>query len=755
MSTLKDSPTFSINGSPTHDLFGSSPLSATPPLLGTKQRSKQATTKADTFPAKTHHLVTQLTQTDPQVVSFSPDGSAFYIYDQVLFAEKYLPQYFKHSNYGSFVRQLNLYGFTSSRLKWNSDVIAWTHEFFHRDKRDELFNIKRPKNKSKMSSNPKTILREVPRPSSTSVSDDTESINPSFHVTSGSMEDKDFLRKFYVDVETEFACLKQQNRFLEEKLDILLKITLSLGGSDVSLPGEKRRRFDAYNADCSDNEPTQNSHRLSNEFKDSEDVYFSSDHNGETKFSEDHYDHCNDYDPLPYLPKGYGKSHGAEFPCEKNSGSKSLPGDHMKNDIFTEFIDVMLTEDEDCGPSGDPCNIIKEPAPSTVMREQAEGEVCHDDSTQGREALHENDLEDESLTEAVRDILEHTLSEDPDLFNSSFDMNERLSHSSHEGDCNTGSEGLVVISNYTIEKPSGPEPIFSTDVLVKNTGDIEEGNLPVGVAVVSAQVVHTENYPVDGTNPQALQQELDRQHQKRKNRRRLIYFLFFVVVALICVFVTWSLGVIGRDSKLEQAKLTAVSETEMSNEDSEDIEDGGDTLRDKNTGLDYGQINESESEYDSLLDQVPLTEFLMSSEDSEDSGDTLHDNSTGLDNGLISQSESEYDSLLDQDPLTENLMSSEDSESSEDSDDSGDTHQGKSTGLDYGLINERKSEYDSLLEQDPLTKNLNQLSPRRSGSRPVVSHFDSLFVNDSSAGPSYFFVTLDNTEFYCSRNVPH
>mmetsp|Transcript_54 Transcript_54/g.127 ORF Transcript_54/g.127 Transcript_54/m.127 type:complete len:95 (+) Transcript_54:449-733(+) len=81
------------------------------------EQANQIVMLADTFPAKTHLLITCLTDTDPLVASFSSDGTSFEIYDQSLFAQKYLPQYFKHSNYGSFVRQLNLYGFTSSRLK--------------------------------------------------------------------------------------------------------------------------------------------------------------------------------------------------------------------------------------------------------------------------------------------------------------------------------------------------------------------------------------------------------------------------------------------------------------------------------------------------------------------------------------------------------------------------------------------------------------------------------------------------------------
>ncbi|EED91247.1 hypothetical protein THAPSDRAFT_262941, partial [Thalassiosira pseudonana CCMP1335] len=88
-------------------------------------------------------------ETDPQVASFSSDGKSFNIYDQALFAQIFLPQYFKHANYGSFVRQLNLYGFTSSRMKDQNDIIVWSHEYFHRDRKDLLGEIKRAQNSQK------------------------------------------------------------------------------------------------------------------------------------------------------------------------------------------------------------------------------------------------------------------------------------------------------------------------------------------------------------------------------------------------------------------------------------------------------------------------------------------------------------------------------------------------------------------------------------------------------------------------------
>lgn len=50
-------------------------------------------------------------RSEPEIASWSEDGDNFVVKNVELFASKVLPQYFKHSNFSSFARQLNFYGF--------------------------------------------------------------------------------------------------------------------------------------------------------------------------------------------------------------------------------------------------------------------------------------------------------------------------------------------------------------------------------------------------------------------------------------------------------------------------------------------------------------------------------------------------------------------------------------------------------------------------------------------------------------------
>eukprot|EP01017_Pseudomicrothorax_dubius_P017141 TRINITY_DN1945_c0_g1_i3.p1 TRINITY_DN1945_c0_g1~~TRINITY_DN1945_c0_g1_i3.p1 ORF type:complete len:277 (-),score=64.64 TRINITY_DN1945_c0_g1_i3:247-1077(-) len=77
----------------------------------------------------------------PQLVQWSQEGDCLLVKDTNLFAKDVLPTYFKHSNYTSFVRQLNMYGFKKSKTKQNYD--CFSHLFFKRGNRELLSLIKR------------------------------------------------------------------------------------------------------------------------------------------------------------------------------------------------------------------------------------------------------------------------------------------------------------------------------------------------------------------------------------------------------------------------------------------------------------------------------------------------------------------------------------------------------------------------------------------------------------------------------------
>ncbi|KAJ4868565.1 Winged helix-turn-helix DNA-binding domain protein [Raphanus sativus] len=59
------------------------------------------------FLSKTYQLVDD--QITDDVVSWNEDGTAFVVWKTAEFAKDLLPQYFKHNNFSSFIRQLNTY----------------------------------------------------------------------------------------------------------------------------------------------------------------------------------------------------------------------------------------------------------------------------------------------------------------------------------------------------------------------------------------------------------------------------------------------------------------------------------------------------------------------------------------------------------------------------------------------------------------------------------------------------------------------
>ncbi|KAL5340657.1 hypothetical protein BJX70DRAFT_407002 [Aspergillus crustosus] len=91
-----------------------------------------------------------------ELIRWSDDGNSFVVLDEDEFAKTLIPELFKHNNYASFVRQLNMYGFhkkvglsdNSMRAseRKNKSPSEYANPYFKRGHPDLLWLIQKPKN---------------------------------------------------------------------------------------------------------------------------------------------------------------------------------------------------------------------------------------------------------------------------------------------------------------------------------------------------------------------------------------------------------------------------------------------------------------------------------------------------------------------------------------------------------------------------------------------------------------------------------
>ncbi|KAL7576216.1 hypothetical protein ACA910_013699 [Epithemia clementina (nom. ined.)] len=111
------------------------------PLLVRPQKAKKSARRtpfpAQFFPSLMHAILTRAEADGyAHICAWKPHGRSFVVWDRDLFVQQVMPMYFRQSQFASFQRQLNLYGFQRLSRKYTDCFGVYYHPLFLRSRHD-------------------------------------------------------------------------------------------------------------------------------------------------------------------------------------------------------------------------------------------------------------------------------------------------------------------------------------------------------------------------------------------------------------------------------------------------------------------------------------------------------------------------------------------------------------------------------------------------------------------------------------------
>ncbi|KXN73373.1 winged helix DNA-binding domain-containing protein [Conidiobolus coronatus NRRL 28638] len=176
------------------------------------------------------------------LISWSKKGDYFRVHNPNDFAKTVLPKHYKHNNWQSFVRQLNMYGFHKVNDVFYSPTNAvhhwdFKHPSFQRDHPELLVNIKRRPAKAN-----DTGSKRSPAPSSPQAEDKQQVLETENTSLQSKVQN---LETELSEMKSMYAKLLEQNRILQEQqsqqFQLIQKIsrTLELDSNRGDFPLKK------------------------------------------------------------------------------------------------------------------------------------------------------------------------------------------------------------------------------------------------------------------------------------------------------------------------------------------------------------------------------------------------------------------------------------------------------------------------------------------------------------------------------------
>ena len=187
-------------------------------MLGKKRSITKKINKTESFLTKLHDILSN--NSYKEIIHWDTNGKRIIICDVMNLCNVVLPKFYKHHNYSSFVRQLNMYGFRKSKGIINNGE-AYDHEKFCKNTtKEEIAQIIRQSKKMKVLAN---YIKSNQKEDSTNEND---------FLTNGSEDDvlKYLFEKNEENLQNSIALkkemenLKKENQLLNEEIAIFKSI---------------------------------------------------------------------------------------------------------------------------------------------------------------------------------------------------------------------------------------------------------------------------------------------------------------------------------------------------------------------------------------------------------------------------------------------------------------------------------------------------------------------------------------------------
>lgn len=193
------------------------------------------------------------------LIRWSDDGNSFIVLDEDEFAKTLIPELFKHNNYASFVRQLNMYGFhkkvglsdNSMRAseRKNKSPSEYSNPYFRRGHPDLLWLIQKPKNATN-----KKVKKSDADPDVEDVDDYVEDVQQPSNLVRPRPQltleqaDSSLSQEQFQSIQRELQTIKQQQAQIQRMMRSLKTDQDNLYGQATSFQDQHSRHENSINA---------------------------------------------------------------------------------------------------------------------------------------------------------------------------------------------------------------------------------------------------------------------------------------------------------------------------------------------------------------------------------------------------------------------------------------------------------------------------------------------------------------------------